>query len=156
MIKKLLVFFKVSYIIILFGIFLAAFGIPSLLQYLDEGVFIKISRKTPSDGAVLAPAVTVCAENPETGKGWKSEANVMPAGVLEFEAACGELDGNDLMRCINNLTYGLEEVFHPSAPDEVENITTDITLVMEGRCHTYLKTENINSQTAALVLPYLD
>ena len=93
----LLVYFKVLFILILFVIFLVFFGIPSMIEFQDDGVFIKVSKYYPSDGAVPAPAATICAENPVTGIGWKSAANTSTSAESLFETACEGLDGDALL-----------------------------------------------------------
>ena len=86
----LLVYFKVLFILILFVIFLVFFGIPSMIEFQDDGVFIKVSKYYPSDGAVPAPAAT-------TGIGWKSAANTSTSAESLFETACEGLDGDALL-----------------------------------------------------------
>ena len=46
------------------------------MEYLDKGVFIKISTDSASEGRVLAPAITICTENTMTGNAWKLTPNV--------------------------------------------------------------------------------
>ena len=67
---------KVVFFLSLLTTFLTFFGIPAIVEFLNKDVIIRVSEDASTDGTVPAPAGTICTENPETGAGWKTEANV--------------------------------------------------------------------------------
>ena len=142
-----LAFLKVSFILSLVGIFLVLFGIPSLEQYLNQGIFVEISTDTSPDGLVNAPAVTLCPENPDTAVGWKSGSNVSLAVKSVYDTACSRLNGEKLINCVNNFTYSLDEIMVSKLKNKKDNVSSDITWAHHGMCHTFMKSDRIGSQT---------
>ena len=167
MFLKFEIFLNVLFILILFISFLSFFGIPSLIEYLDEGVFVKISTYTASEGKVPAPAITICTSDPSTGNAWKLPPNISLSAndSTSYSSVCKGLEGRKLIQCIKNSTYGLDDISVTSLENQNENenekeppgyFISDITWAYMGQCHTYIQKEKINSETASLLLPSLN
>ena len=129
-------------------------------EYLKEDVFVKISKDSSPDGTVPAPSVTVCAINPKTGLGWKSESTAQSTenGYVGY-VGCDALDGSEFVDCVNAMAYDIEDIVLPN-PYSQENIaaeivSTDITLAFEGKCHTFSQ-ERMSSEAENLKLPLLN
>ena len=141
----------------LFTTFLYYFGIPALKEYLKEEVFVKISKDSSTDGTVPAPAVTVCAVNPETGLGWKSESTVQSSE--NGYGGCEGLDGKEFVDCVNALAYDIEDIVVTSPYSKeytaAEIVSTDLTVAMKGKCHTFSQ-ERMRSTAVILTLPPLN
>ena len=127
--------------------FLVLFGIPSLEQYLYQGIFVEISTDTSPDGLVHAPAVTVCPESPETAVGWKPESNVSLAVRSVYDTACRRLNGEKLINCVSNFTYSLDDIMVGNLRNKKDKVSSDITWAHSGMCHTFMKADRISSQT---------
>ena len=166
MFNKFVIFFKVSFTLVLFIIFLSFFGIPSLIEYLDKAVFVKISTDSSSEGKVSAPAITICTADPRTGNAWKLSPNISQSSndSATFSSVCSGLEGSQLINCFKNSTFGLDDFIVPSLENQNKNenkndppgyFISDITWAFMGQCHTYIQTEKIDSQTASLLLPPL-
>ena len=164
MFNKFVIVFKVSFTLVLFIIFLSFFGIPSLIEYLEKAVFVKISTDSSSEGKVSAPAITICTTDPRTGNAWKLSPNISQSSNDSdtFSSVCNGLEGSQLINCFKNSTFGLDDFIVPSLENENESKTknepsgyfiSEITWAFMGQCHTYIKTEKIDSQTASLLLP---
>ena len=151
------VLLKGFFILSLFTTFLYNFGIPAMKEYLKEEVFVKISKDSSTDGTVPAPAITVCAINPETGLGWKSESTAQ--STKNGFVGCDGLDGKKFIDCVNTLAYDIEDIV-VTIPDSqeyttAEIVSTDITLAAAGKCHTFSQ-ERMSSEAGNLELPPLN
>ena len=134
---------KVTFVGLLFLLFITFFGYPSLKRYLEGGVLLKVSTTSNPSGGVLLPAITLCPFTPNGPYecGWKNNTGVY-TNVLRAE--CDKLDdNNDILDCVNNKTYTLEETVKNAIhsyvdPKSLMNKTywsTYLSVTAYGKCH---------------------
>ena len=127
---------KIIFPILLSVLFLHFFGIPAVKKFLRKSTFF---NKEKRENDFHFPAVTVCRHN-DVESGWKKSKRQSYYDVLEDECYKPKtLD--DLLKCINEKTYALEEIVnlnHSVAPMNASSWTTDITFAYYGKCHTFI------------------
>ena len=138
-----LALFKTIFILALFLAFLIEFGLPSLQQYLAAGILVSVAEKRMEN--VTAPTITVCALNPHTGLGWRNLSLVQSY----YEAACGDLEGDNLMNCLKESTYEMEDFMDIESYQTYLNFSAsfDVTVASLGRCYSMHSGMSIGSTT---------
>ena len=100
-------------------------------MYLDEGVFIKVSKELFPD-LVPAPSLTICAVNSTSGAGWKNLVNSDTNSW--FEAACGNnMEEEEFIDCILGSTFNAEDFMINVFDNQYKY---QITFSFSGRCFT--------------------
>ena len=85
---------KISVILVLFTIWLINFALPSLKEYQAEQIIVTTAEEKIND--ILAPAVTVCAQDPGI------EVEDLHNALQKY---C--INETDIRRCLNNATFTL-------------------------------------------------
>ena len=133
---------------ILLIIFLIYFGLPSFKRYQEKKV-LKASLIKSTEG-VPAPAITVCARDPGTFTGWKSNhSNAVKGDFVKHY--CEE----NITNCIETNTYSMNEIIDTveRGCETGEFITDkqfwidDFTDAEQGRCHTLRIPDSIPMKT---------
>ena len=123
---------KISLMFCLFIICLIYFTLPSVREYLEEQIIITTSEEKVD--ANLAPAVTVCAQNPGLS-------------VIEYSNALHKYCANelDIRMCIDNATFTFHTTilnarkgYNPSGPSLMDPSLwiPEVNLPAIGKCFT--------------------
>ena len=132
---------RASVHLVLLVVALNYFGLPSLRRYLDKKVVVTSSEEDKDDR--VAPAVTVCAQNPQTGHGFpkaekkyadsESDSDSDYSGYVKD--VCGGNEKEDIAKCIEKNTFSLESTIE--AAEVYDKLwVPDFTSPQIGMCHT--------------------
>ena len=104
----------------LFIVFANRFAWPSYNKYLDAGVFI--DRSSVRIENKDTPAITFCALNKETDRGWKSQTNVKKdIGTTWVDLYCNNKETlEDTVVCMDDETFNITETLRDFEIDEIE------------------------------------
>ena len=101
----LVFYFNIFLQLTLFVIFLAFFGIPSVVKYLDQETII-ISSEEETNG-IEAPAITFLAL--KNHMGWKSAVPNMTYKRFNIVDHCEKIGLPDIEACVSNDTYEFDD-----------------------------------------------
>ena len=89
-------------------------------KYLDAGVFI--DRSSVRSENKDTPAITFCALNKETDRGWKSQTNVKKdIGTTWVDNYCNNKETlEDTVACMDDETFNITETLRDFEIDETE------------------------------------
>ena len=123
---------KISVILVLFTIWLINFALPSLKEYQAEQIIVTTAEEKMND--ILAPAVTVCAQDPGI------EVEDLHNALQKY---C--TNETDIRRCLDDATFTFSATildakkgYTPDGPSLMEPSMwiPDITLPSAGKCYT--------------------
>ena len=140
-------FLRASVHVVLLVIAFNFFGLPSLSRYHNKKVVI-ISSRDDQHG-LPAPAVTVCAANPKTTRGFPTtETKIVNNGKNNgrIEDICQGNEGEDIVRCVENRTFSLSATVASLSVDGQsveETWLPHFTYTPAGMCYTLDITVNL-------------
>ena len=147
----------------LFVIFLCYFGLPALERY-NQMKVLTVSTKKSTDGIADA-SFTIVAMHPDDFRSWRGleEVNNSSFGNV-IMGACRSLHGDAIVDCINNKTYGKEDVvedvllgfYSRESLLEDKHWSVDFTLPTYGRTYTVHMPRKLrtNYETDQLMLEF--
>ena len=131
-------------VLVLSGLFVHFFGLPSLEKFLSGGIYINTKQVELTKKET--PAITICPRNQNaSNSGWKKEKKYVE------DACMGMATAEEIYRCIEENAFGLTELLRkgsgiytrtPIVWNKLKDLRKislwmpDITLILFGRCFT--------------------
>jgi hypothetical protein len=150
---NLIVFLKFIFSVILLILFFYFFGLPSWYKF--EAGKVMVNKRKISNIDSVTPALTVCALEQESSRGWKYDQWIdlkLKKEVAKHNDLTINCNGsNEVAQCVNYKTYNLTETINEFQAGRGNQILQskywieELSFFMFGKCHTLKNSVPLNT-----------